>query len=183
MPGSLADFDTVFINHITQLNPNSFLDVGCGEGNYGNLVRNTLPNITHLHAVEPTDVYIENYQLNAKYDRVYNCPVQDFLKQEIDLIYDIAYCSDMLEHLFLSEAIDTIDSLLYCSRWVIAKWPTNVSQGWWEGNYYEKHKSNIKLADLQRFNIHYYAKVTPDPGVEYHYCVISGFHTNQTLRV
>lgn len=181
MPGSLPCFDEVFTQHITKLNPTSFLDVGCGAGNYSQVVKNAVPSIQHIHAIEPTESYIEQFDLNNKYDRVYNCSIQDFLKQDIDLIYDVAFCSDMLEHLFLSEAIDTIDSLLYCCRWVIAKWPTNVGQGWYEGNYFEKHKCNIVLNDLQRFNIHYYEKLNPDPGVDYHYCVISGFHSNQYL--
>lgn len=174
MPGSLPNFDDTLVRHLRDLNPRSFLDVGCGDGNYAPLVRDTLPSIEHLHAIEPSPEYTQCR--DGRYDKVYDCTIQDFLKQDISVIYDVAYCSDMLEHLFLSEAIDTIDSLLYCCRWVIAKWPTNVSQGWYEGNYYEKHKSNIELTDLQRFNIHYYAKISPDQGMEYHYCVISGFH-------
>ena len=181
MPGSLPNFDDKFAQHLVDINPNSFLDVGCGAGNYSHLVKSFVPNIEHLHAIEPTEQYITEYDLNSKYNKIYNCTIQDFLKQDIPIIYDVAYCSDVLEHLFLSEAIDTIDSLLYCCRWVIVKWPTNVNQGWCEGNYYEKHKSNMVLTDLQRFNIHYYAKLSPDYGMEYHYCVISGFHTNSYL--
>lgn len=176
MPGSLGDYDSTFSKHVASLNPKTFLDVGCGSGNNGRLVRSVLPELSHVHAIEPTEDYIEQFFLNDIYDHVFNCTVQDFLKQDIELIYDVAYCSDMLEHLFLSEAIDTIDTLLYCCRWVILKWPTNSNQGWYDGNYYEKHKSNIQLNDLQRFNIHHYSKIRVEGAVEYHYCVISGFH-------
>lgn len=179
MPGSLPDFDEVFKNHLVSLNPGRFLDVGCGSGNYGRLARSVLPELSCSHAIEPTANYIKEFNLEDVYDKVYECTIQDFLKQEIEGIYDVAYCSDMLEHLFLSEAIDTIDALLYCSRWVVIKWPTGVNQGWHEGNYYEKHKCNIALNDLQRFNIHYYSKIRVDRVAEYHYAVISGMHTNQ----
>ena len=179
MPGSLPDFDGIFANHLVSLRPGRFLDVGCGSGNYGRLARSVLPEPSCLHAIEPTESYIKEFYLDTIYDKIYNCPVQDFLKQDIEGIYDVAYCSDMLEHLFLSEAIDAIDTLLYCSRWVILKWPTGVNQGWHEGNYYEKHKCNITLYDLQRFNIHYYSTIRINHAAEYHYCVISGMHTHQ----
>lgn len=178
MPGSLSDFDDVLRGHLSSLNPDRFLDVGCGSGNYGRLARSVLPELYRVHAIEPTTKYIEEYNLDGIYDKVFNCTIQDFLKQDIEDIYDVAFCSDMLEHLFLSEAIDTIDTLLYCSRWLIIKWPSGMNQGWYEGNYFEKHKCNITLNDLQRFNIHYYSKIRVDRIAEYHYAVISGMHTH-----
>lgn len=180
MPGSIRVLDDHLKQRLQYINIrqpiNSVLDVGAGDGAYSWFLRENCPQ-AQLHAVEPTDTYIKDYELNDKYDKVFPVTIQEFLESDTPHIYDVARCGDVLEHLFLSEAIDTIECLLYCARRVIVMWPTNASQGWWEGNKYEKHKSNFTLSDLSRFNVVSYLKVPIEGTGNYHYAEICGMHS------
>lgn len=176
MPGSVGLFDDLLVSHITKIRPHSILDVGCGSGNYRHMKAVAAPGAT-IEAVEPTERYWSEYDLENKYDVVHKMTIQDFTKTDCKF-YDVAVCLDILEHLYLSEAIDTLETLTYCAHNIIIAWPTNVNQGHWEGNPYEKHKSNMTLSDLARFDITFYQKVPlEDVGnAMYHYACIKGIH-------
>jgi hypothetical protein len=106
-------------------------------------------------------------------------PLSDYISHYSENRYDFVYFGDVLEHLFLSEAIDYLDFFSYRSKWIAMAWPTNMYQGAWEGQKSEIHKSNFKISDLSRFDIQYYQKtflnLNPSGSpVEYHYCLIKG---------
>ena len=176
MPGSVGLFDKLLVEHITQIKPHTILDVGCGSGNYRHMKAVAPPGAT-IEAIEPTEKYWTEFDLENKYDVLHKMTVQDFTKTDAKM-YDLVNCFDILEHLYLSEAIDTLETLTYCARNIIIAWPTNVSQGHWEGNPYEKHKSNMKLSDLTRFDITFYQKVPLENfgNMMYHYAHIKGIH-------
>ena len=179
MPSSSNNFDEVLLADLRKIQHSSLLDVGCGMGVYSEIIKNVFPDETiEMHAVEPTEKYITEYNLKEKYDVVFNETIQDFTKK-VEKIYDVILCSDVLEHLYLSEAIDTIDCLTYNCRHLIMMWPTGQNQGWYEGNYFEKHKCNISLIDLKRFDIRHYKNELLDPPTYipvYHYALIKGIH-------
>jgi SAM-dependent methyltransferase len=174
MPWSVGLFNQLLESHISKLEPTNILDVGCGSGSYSDMFKRVAPDAV-LEAVEPTDKYVTEYDLINKYHLLYKMPIQEFTKLD-NKIYDVVVCFDILEHLYLSEAIDTIECLTYCSRNIIIAWPTNVNQGNHEGNPYEKHKSNMTLSDLTRFDITHYQKVPLDYNSMYHYACIKGIH-------
>ena len=179
MPSSSNTFDHLLLEDLKHIQKKSLLDVGAGMGVYPEIIKSALPGEVHeFHAVEPTEKYILEYKLNQKYDVVYPQTIQEFTKT-VEKIYDVILCSDVLEHLYLSEAIDTIDCLTYNCRHLIMMWPTYQNQGLYEGNYYEKHKCNIFLKDLQRFDIVHYKSQKMDPPRPfpvYHYALIEGMH-------
>ena len=176
MPGSVGSFNEVLARHVAKIAPTSILDVGCGAGFHGHLFRAIAPT-AQLEAIEPTEKYWTDYNLENTYNILHKMTVQDFTETDTK-IYDLVICFDILEHLYLSEAIDTIECLLYSTRNMIIAWPTNYTQGHWEGNPYEKHKSNMTLADLTRFDITYYQKVSlvEDNSIMYHYAHIKSMH-------
>jgi SAM-dependent methyltransferase len=158
------------------INPSTVLDVGCGYGNYSKFVKDLLPNVV-IDAVEPTTKYVDEYDLVSKYNTVYNVSIQEYTRKD-HRIYDAIICFDILEHLYLSEAIDTLECLRYYCKNLLIAWPTNAFQACWGGNHYEKHKCNIYLSDLTRFNITSYMKTPIDANnnIEYHYAHIIGLH-------
>jgi SAM-dependent methyltransferase len=178
MPGSVGLFDDLIRSHISKTQPMSILDVGCGSGNYAHMKQFGAPNAT-IEAVEPTERYWSEYDLENKYDVLHKMTVQDFTKT--DNYYDLTMCIDVLEHLYLSEAIDMIECLAYSSQYIIIAWPTDVNQSCWEGNPYEKHKSNMTLSDLTRFDIVHYEK-TPLDRLMYHYACIKTMHGKYITR-
>ena len=178
MPASAGFFDDVLVNHIRKIQPASILDVGCGCGNYAHVNIFGAPNAT-IEAVEPTEKYWSDYDLENKYDVLHKTTLQDFTKK--DWQYDLIMCIDVLEHLYLSEAIDMIECLSYNCNYIIIGWPTDYTQDCWEGNPYEKHKSNMTLSDLNRFNIVHYEK-TPNGSSMYHYACIKTSHGKYMTR-
>jgi hypothetical protein len=188
MPYSSNTFDDVLLDHTIRLAPESILDVGAGSGKNGKIIH---PYSKNIDAIEPTNEYIEKYELSKIYREIYNVDVQTYTKQYSQKRYDVTIFGDVLEHLFRSEVIDIIDYFLYRSKWVIIIWPTNLAQDDAENNSYEIHKNNFNLNDLNKFEVVYYLKnfggynfnnpaYTP---CNFHYCVLKGCFTQKNLFV
>lgn len=177
MPGSSGKFNDLLSRNFAKINPSNILDVGAGSGRYGKMYHSAYPDI-ELIAVEPTLEYITKFNLEQVYSTVHNMTVQDFLKIN-DRIFDHVLCIDVLEHLKLSEAIDVLEELVYCSKWITVIWPNDVNRGAVDSNFYEKHRSNMQLADLIRFDVHHFEKMKLEHNTrqDYNYALIAGMHS------
>ena len=191
MPFSADVFNGLIESHIKKINPQSILDVGAGAGKYGKILKSIYPECK-IDAVEPTQKYIDDYNLNDVYSNVYCKTIREFAISNPTNRYNAVIFGDVLEHFFRSEAIDYIDYFLYRSDWVFALWPTFMPQDDAMGNSYEIHKSNFNLIDLStKFDIHHYEKKFGwyhwnDPQFthcEYNYCLIKGYVTRRHLGV
>lgn len=189
MPFSINTFNNVFAYHLGKINPQSILDVGSGAGKYGKLIKSILPS-ANVEGIEPTQKYIDDYDLNGTYDKVHCTTIQDFAKSNPRNRYNMVIFGDVLEHFFRSEAIDYIDYFLYRSDWVLALWPTFMPQDDAMDNAYEIHKSNFNLIDLStKFDIHHYEKKfawynfndAHYQHAEYNYCLMKGSVTIRHL--
>jgi hypothetical protein len=190
MPFSSNTFDDILKDHIGRLAPINLLDVGAGAGKNGALIKQVNQNI-FLEGIEPTQEYIDKYNLNTYYNKLYQKDLQTFAKDHSTNKYDIVIFGDVLEHLLRSEVIDYIDYFAYRANWIIAIWPTNLPQDNVGGNHFEIHKNNFTLNDLvSKFNIVYYVsnfggwhgeyKIEP---CTFHYCVIKGYFANKEKHI
>src|SRR5258708_650097 len=93
---------------IRQLNPNSVLDIGCGSGKYGVLMREYLPN-AHLDGIEGFAAYITDIH-RATYDHIYEANAMEFVPK-LDHRYDLAMMIDMFEHLTLDQGAQILQDL------------------------------------------------------------------------
>jgi len=158
MPYSANTFDNILQDHVVKLQPQSILDVGAGSGKNGTLIRQTgYKNI--LECLEPTEKYINEFQLTNIYDNIYNANIHDFINTKYKFNYDLVIFGDVLEHLFRSQVIDILDYFLYKAKWIILLWPNNMPQDDYGNNPYEIHKSNFTLNDLtSKFDVQFYIK-------------------------
>jgi len=191
MSYSLNTFNQTFSQHLVQLAPNQILDVGAGQGKYGRLVTEQLPQST-VHAIEPTAGYIEQFGLKQIYHTVYQKTLQEFANENFRNRYNLVIFGDVLEHLYRSQVIDYLDFFLYRTDWALVLWPTNMAQDDYGGNHWEIHRSNFALRDLaDRFDVHYYEKRfawfqgmgQQDPEFthsDYHYVLIKGHVTRRS---
>lgn len=180
MPISITAFNKDITDHIKAINPSTVLDIGAGMGKYQEIVSSINNNII-CDAIESTNSYVEQYELRKKYRNVFVQDIVDFVKTDRVHKYDLCIMGDVLEHLFLSEAIDVIDALCYKSKHLMIIWPTNLPQdSEWE-NHFEMHKSNFFLKDITRFNIQVYKKTfgfyRNRLPVEFNYALIAGHTT------
>ena len=109
------------------------LDVGAGCGTYYNLLHDYFKTI---HAVEVFKLNIDNFELEKKYETVFNTDIKDFEYG----FYAIIIFGDIIEHLTVEEAQKVLKYAYdRCDEMVVAI-PYEMEQGICEDNVYEIHK-------------------------------------------
>lgn len=185
MPISVDHYNVDIVNHIKALDPKLVLDVGAGMGKYGDLCR-SLGIIAD--AIEPVNQYVMDYSLHLKYRDVFNIDAKTFFQTNRTHKYDLIIAGDVMEHMFLNDAIGVIDAMLYKSKHVMLIWPTNLPQDDQFQDHHEMHLSNIKLSDIARFNVEVYKRTFTetfnDNPIYAHYALIAGHNVkyNEGLR-
>ena len=156
------------------------LDVGCGHGKLGRIVRELMPDC-EIHGVEPEKSYLDDFPIqNDKglkdiYNKVYNKDILSFIKEDMNGqdTYDIVICGDVLEHMLMSEAQDVTNFFSYRCGWFIAQFPSKAAQYAVDGINWEVHRANLDLQDFLRYNIQYYIKLKDHYGIYHHYMLMS----------
>lgn len=137
MPISFDFYKDVIRDWILYSIPRSskILDIGPGIGTYSELVRS---HGYKMDAVEIWQPYIDTYELNNKYDNVYN---DDILNKSAEFIdqYDFFILGDVLEHLTIEDAQKFIELLQSKNKKYLVAVPYCLEQGEYEGNVYETH--------------------------------------------
>ena len=132
----------------------TILDVGCGQGDYINLLSDYF---IHFDAVEIFEPYIEQFHLRDRYDNVYNMNIIDY---EFDY-YDIIIMGDILEHIEREQSIQLIKKLVQKCTELLVILPFFLPQDMVNNNIYEKHlqtdldeeSMNIFFPDLELINL------------------------------
>lgn len=109
----------------------SILDVGAGDGAYGKL----LNKYSEIDAVEYYKPYIDHFQLDKIYNKVYN---NDICKFEFDY-YDLIIIGDVLEHIAVKDAQKLLDYMYDRADEIFVAVPYNYVQGEVHGNEKQAH--------------------------------------------
>jgi len=150
MPTSSSYLLTPVISFAGWLNPQSVLDVGCGYGQWGMLIRQHLDHPWELRAGIP--------RWNRRIDGVeawepYRNPLWDFaygkvvVEEAISFLsaidsdtYELALCVEVLEHMAVEPGRELLDQLKRVSEHVLVTTPDRpLLQGEVCGNPYETH--------------------------------------------
>ena len=124
------------LDWIKKISPRTILDVGAGIGTYSNLINYEQLDYDRLDAIEAWKTYIEDYDLNGKYDYVFNIDVRSFT----DYYYDLVIFGDVLEHMTKDEAINTWENCSKLAKYAVISIPiVHSPQGHAHGNPYEEH--------------------------------------------
>lgn len=99
----------MIVHLVYEVMPKKVLDIGCGYGKYGLLLREYVGNFEKLDAVEIEKSYITDIQ-RAIYDTLYQCDVLD-LNPEIFEGYDLCLMIDVIEHLEKKSGKDLIERI------------------------------------------------------------------------
>jgi 2-polyprenyl-3-methyl-5-hydroxy-6-metoxy-1,4-benzoquinol methylase len=95
--------------------PKTILDVGCGYGKYGVLLREYLEGDPLIDGVEAWPDYIEKHKLRGIYEELYSCDATDLSKEVLDK-YDLVMMGDVIEHIEKEPAIDFLKRV---KGWVV----------------------------------------------------------------
>jgi hypothetical protein len=132
----------------------NILDVGPGVGTYADLLSDR-----KLDAVEVHEPYINQYNLQDKYTVVYNDNVVNFSKVMNELVptfYDVVIMGDVLEHLTVEEAEETIANFIAAGvKHIIVLVPYMYKQGVCHDNEHEIHQQDdlTKEVFLERYGM------------------------------
>lgn len=97
MPTSNLAIWPAVIGLIDGVAPKSVLDVGPGWGKGGILIREYVPSVTRLDAVEAWPGYV-THRLRCLYDEIFMQDVRT-LQDEVLADYDLVLMSEIIEHL------------------------------------------------------------------------------------
>jgi hypothetical protein len=122
------------------------LDIGAGCGTYSDLLRGYGYK---MDAIEIWQPYIDKYELNKKYDVVYNKNILGmpaaFYKK-----YDFFILGDVLEHLSAMEGQWLISFLEMSKKKFLVAVPYQMEQDEYEGNKYETHLQPDLTPDVMK---------------------------------
>ena len=139
MPYSSPIFDSELELYFREVPHDSVLDIGAGEGKYGEMLRRVRPNTKRI-AVELDTDYVEEYKLRDLYDEVWDRDAAD-LMNDLDRTYDAVILGDCIEHMRKSVGLDLLNFLVYRSRIIVVKFPIQMIQDPYQGHKSEAHIS------------------------------------------
>ena len=121
---------------IIEINPKTVLDVGAGQGVYLDLIRSGLGDSVEVHAVEVWQPYIDQFNLENRYNRLYAMDIREMKNFD----YDLVILGDVLEHMPETEAIELWSKISKQARRAIISIPIiHYHQDAINGNPYEVH--------------------------------------------
>jgi hypothetical protein len=177
---SSAIFNPVICNLLARINPESILELGCGEGKLGDLAKqsNLMPKLT---AVQKLFSKSDLLHLNSKgYTNIIGSNILEYFKEGFDDVYDLIVAMDVIEHFLYSDAISIIDFALYKSKWLLLVWPSKPPQSG-ISNKFDRHRTSFELGTLTNlFDVAYYEQrgfAQVNYLHRYHLCVLLG-HMN-----
>jgi predicted TPR repeat methyltransferase len=132
---------------IRQLNPTSVLDIGCGSGKYGVLMREYLPH-ARLDGIEGFAAYITDIH-RVTYDHVYEVNAMEFVPK-LNRRYDLAMMIDMFEHLTLDEGAQILQELSKHTQHILISVPVwHPEQDAMHGNVLQEHHAQYDVPKLR----------------------------------
>ena len=152
------------IQKIIELNPKKVLDCGAGAGIYLDLIKQHMGNDIYVAGVEAWHPYIEQFNLEAKYDLI----IEKDLRDVEDFNYDLVILGDILEHMTEEDALKVWDRICKQAEYAIISIPiVHYHQDAINGNPYEIHVEEDWSTErvLQKFNYIVEYKEFPQTGV------------------
>lgn len=136
----------------------SILDLGCGWGMWGLLLRIQKGYDERLDGLDVYKPFIDNLNKIQIYDKLFNYNVVDYLKSSLFTFYDLVVCGDLIEHLEREDGLKVIERLKKSKRVIITtpyiKSKTLKEQkGHWTKNDKMFHTSGYTPKDFDGYEI------------------------------
>lgn len=137
---------------------NSILDVACGYGQYGLLLRVINDYKGKIHTFDLYEPYIDRLADLSIYNYLYRKDVNHWI-QTVDLSeYDLYIVGDLIEHLTREEGLRIIEKMKEAKR-VIITTPNATAKnykkrcGYWDGNDLLFHTSGFTPSDFKDYKV------------------------------
>ena len=122
---------------IKKIDPMVILDLGCGSGAYGQVLKTENPEL-EIIGVDGCFKYLTSVFCLKSYSARIHMDIVDFLNSSIEVKQDLTLCMDVIEHFEKDEAWGLLENLP--TPLIISTPLYDYPQGTVEGNPLEEHK-------------------------------------------
>jgi hypothetical protein len=136
MPGSDSANKPWVMQKLQTIQPKTILDVGAGNGKFGQRVKSTFGDSVVIDAIEAWEPYINQFNLRSIYNNVFN----EDARLWKNFSYDLVVFGDVLEHMSEAEAVKLWNEASSAAKYGIITIPIiHYPQGAEFGNPFEIH--------------------------------------------
>lgn len=155
---SSGAFNACVQQTVRLVQPNSIMELGCGQGKFGELLRQTgsAANLTGVQKIfSGNDVAL----LEGKgYRQIIDRDILDFYREGFDENYDLIVALDVIEHFLLSDVMSIIHFSLYRANYLLLVWPSAHPQSA-SNNAFDRHRASFDLKEVSdRFDVVFYSQ-------------------------
>ncbi|TAJ82268.1 MAG: hypothetical protein EPO42_01350 [Gallionellaceae bacterium] len=155
---SSGAFNACVQQTVRLVQPNSIMELGCGQGKFGELLRQTgsAANLTGVQKIfSGNDIAL----LEGKgYRQIIDRDILDFYREGFDENYDLIVALDVIEHFLLSDVMSIIHFSLYRANYLLLVWPSAHPQSA-SNNAFDRHRASFDLKEVSdRFDVVFYSQ-------------------------
>ena len=149
---------TDWLQHVAKpLGFKTFMDIGCGAGQYGEIIRTVFGKEVYVHAVDVFEEYITRHSLSEKYDVVLTRDIRE-VADSLNA-YDLIVCGDCIEHMPKADAVKVVNILSSKCKFLWGALPIRIGRPWsmgynqapdeWVENPYNEHLHDYTGEEIQ----------------------------------
>lgn len=177
MPHSGPEFENMLRSIVVSAAPLRVLDVGTGAGKIGALCKAALPACSVIGVEAHFDYSKQFADAWAKYERVHIDDASAWSLDHASARFDLVIFGDVLEHMWLEQAMGLLRFWSDRSKTVVAIWPNGYAQDAHAGVLSEIHRCEIRLSDIVGANldvVRYHKHYRNHPGASKSIVVLKG---------
>jgi len=155
---SSSIFDACIQQVIYKLQPLEVLELGCGQGKFGGILRAQLPG-SQIKAVQKIfSVKDVEHLKDCGYSEILDREIMEYYREGFDEHYNLIVALDVIEHFLYSDIISIINFSLYRADYMLLVWPSEHPQSA-TSNAFDRHRSSFDLKDLaDKFDVVFYTQ-------------------------
>jgi|GEM_PF-2690039 len=152
-------FDSCIKQVVRLVQPLNILEIGCGQGKFGNLLMQDIGYVANLTAVQKIFSNSDLQLLHEKgYRQIIDRDILEYYKEGFDKNYDLIVALDVIEHFLLSDVMSIINFSLYRADYLLLVWPSAHPQAA-VTSVYDRHRASFDLKDLaEKFDVVFYSQ-------------------------
>lgn len=185
MLGSSSSLLDPTVRHLVGIvNPIEVLELGCGVGKFGSMVKPLLPT-ARLTAIQKLFAQEDSINLAARgYSRIIDADILDHYRIGFDERYNLIVALDVIEHFLYSDVLSIINFSLYRADYMLLVWPSAHPQNA-ETSGFDRHRASFELKELvDKFDVVFYTQTgfaQMHFSDRYHIALLRGFMNFRTF--
>jgi hypothetical protein len=156
---SSSAFDSCIAQVVNLIKPQQILELGCGQGKFGEILRRGGHQFEQLRAVQKLFLSDEReYLIGMGYQEIIDRDIFEYYREGFDENYNLIVALDVIEHFLLSDVMSIIDFSLYRADYMLLVWPSAHPQSA-VTNSFDRHRASFELKDLTgKFDVVFYSQ-------------------------